>query len=85
MLLDASASTRRTQLYLEDPLYRFLKKEARKYGSVAAVVRKLIEEKMATTEEHKEDPIFKLGKSPAKSGRKDISRHHDRYLYGAKK
>jgi len=49
------------------------------------VVRKLIEEKMTMVVEYKEDPIFKLGKRPAKSGRADISGHHDRYLYGAKK
>ena len=75
---------RRTRLYLEEPLYQFLKKEARKHGSIAAVVRKLIEEKMTMVVEYKEDPIFKLGKRPAKSGRADISGHHDRYLYGAK-
>lgn len=75
---------RRTQLYLEEPLYQFLKKEARKYGSIAAVVRRLIEEKMSAVE-YGEDPIFKLGKNPGASGLKDVSEHHDRYLYGAKK
>jgi len=81
----AEIKVRRTQLYLEEPLYQFLKKEARKYGSIAAVVRKLIEEKMITAGEYKEDPIFKLGKNPGASGLKDVSEQHDRYLYGVKK
>jgi hypothetical protein len=79
------AKVRRTQLYLEEPLYQFLKKEARKYGSIAAVVRRLIEEKMRVVGKYKEDPIFKLGKNPGASGLKDVSEHHDRYLYGVKK
>lgn len=76
---------RRTQLYLGEPLYQFLKKEARKYGSIAAVVRGLIEEKMRAVGEYGEDPIFRLGKNPNASGLKDVSEHHDKYLYGAKK
>ena len=76
---------RRTQLYLEEPLYQFLKKEARKSGSIAAVVRKLIEEKMSAVEKYDEDPIFQLGKNPGASGLNDVSERHDRYLYGAKK
>jgi hypothetical protein len=77
--------TRRTQLYLEESFYQFLKKEARKYGSIAAVVRRLIEEKMRMVGEYKEDPIFKLGENPGSSGFKDVSEYHDQYLYGAKK
>lgn len=31
-----------------------------------------------------DDPVFKLGKHPVKSGVSDAAKRHDKYLYGGK-
>lgn len=73
----------RTQLYLDDERYQFLKERAARYRiSMAEVVRKLIDKELE--EERKipdEDPIFRIGAESIDSGRGDGSVNHDAYIY----
>ncbi len=71
----------RVQLYLEPEQYQFLVREAKKEGSIAAVVRKLIDEAIRPGK-IKEDPIGKLAELAAEGGPEDLSEKHDRYIYG---
>lgn len=76
-------TSERIQLYLEPEQYRFLIKEAKKEGSVAAVVRKLIDERLKG--KLQDDPISKLAELAAEGGPEDLSEKHDRYIYGKEK
>jgi hypothetical protein len=71
----------RVQLYLEPEQYQFLVREAKKEGSIAAVVRKMIDERLKPGR-IKEDPIAGLAKLAAEGGPEDLSENHDRYIYG---
>ncbi|GEM_PF-3429875 len=71
----------RTQIYLEDKHYRFLKEKAQKEGmSFAQAVRLLIEKEMPKEKEWEKDPIWSLSRSGFRSGIKDGSRRHEDYL-----
>ncbi|HHW14047.1 MAG TPA: hypothetical protein GXX28_03820 [Firmicutes bacterium] len=76
----------RTQLYLDEAQYLFLKESAAKYNtSIAGVVRALIDKEMGGRElvdEH--DPLFRIATTPVTTGREDGSSDHDRYLYGSR-
>ncbi len=71
----------RTQIYLGDKHYRFLREKAEREGkSLAQVVRELIEKEMPSGEVWKKDPIWGLAESGFRSGIKDASRRHHEYL-----
>lgn len=74
----------RTQLYLDEAQYRFLKENAAKYKtSIAGVVRTLIDREMGSVESIDEsDPLFGIAQAAVRTGRADGSMAHDRYIYG---
>lgn len=71
----------RLQLYLEPEQYQFLVREAKREGSVAGVVRNLIDEKLRA-KKLADDPIGRLGSLAASGAPEDLSSRHDEYLYG---
>lgn len=72
----------RTQVYLEDRQYQYLRRRALEEGaSIAEVVRRLIDEKLAPQLPYEENPIFKLGAHGTTTGVTDGSVTHDEYLY----
>lgn len=77
----------RTQIYLEDAQYEFLKESARtQKKSIAQVIRDWVEEKRKkrTLKKYENDPFIKSFGS-FNSGRPDMARNFDDYLYGDKK
>ncbi len=74
----------RTQLYLDDGQYRWLKQQARQGGSIAAVVRELIE----NARSHRPDPArdslisYLLDEPPAEGSGSSTVRTLDEDLYG---
>jgi hypothetical protein len=80
-----SSMKHRTQLYLNDAQYRWLRQRAGKAGSIAAVVRELIDAERARLADPAADPLlrFLVEESPAR-GRVDTSvTTLDRDLYGS--
>jgi len=77
----------RTQLYLDEEQYRFLKEQSARYGiSMAGVVRSLIEREIEKGQEVPEDdPIFRLGGEDFATGRRNGSTNHDLYIYSQAK
>ena len=76
----------RTQLHLDDSQYHYLKDLARSEGkSIAQVIRDWIEQKRKKrmTKKYKKDSFFKL-RGIFSSGKPDMARHFDDYLYGGK-
>lgn len=73
----------RTQLYLDETQYLFLKESAAKYNtSIAGVVRTLIDKEMGVGEPIKDDdPLFHITSTAVETGRVDGSIDHDRYIY----
>jgi hypothetical protein len=53
-----TAMTHRTQLYLDDGQYRWLKQRASKGGSIAGVVRELIEAARSRRPDPAQDPLI---------------------------
>lgn len=76
----------RTQLYLNEAQYLFLKESAAKYNtSIAGVVRTLIDKEMGCTEQVDEnDSLFRIAATAVATGHKDGSTDHDRYIYQSK-
>ncbi len=77
----------RTQLYLEDSQYQYLKELARKEKkSIANIIREWIEEKRRarTATRYLKDPFFKA-RGLFSSGVPDMAERFDDYLYGDKK
>lgn len=75
----------RTQLYLDDGQYRWLKQRAGEAGSIAAVVRDLIDTERARGVDPARDPLlsYLVDEAPGK-GRKGTSVSSlDRDLYGS--
>ena len=74
----------RTQLYLDEEHYRFLKEQSARYRiSMAEVIRRLLDRELEKNEEIiEDDPIFRLGREGFATGRKNGSLNHDRYIYG---
>lgn len=74
----------RTQLYLDEEHYRFLKEQSVRYRiSMAEVVRRLLDRELEKNEEIiEDDPVFRLGREGFATGRKNGSLNHDRYIYG---
>lgn len=81
----------RTQLHLDDMEYQYLKDLARSEGkSIAQLIRDWIKEKRQQKEKKKatkkylKDPFFKMY-GLFSSGRSDMGKNFDDYLYGDKK
>ncbi len=76
----------RTQLYLEDAQYEYLKELTRiQKKSMARIIRDWIEEKRQARnlKNYLDDPLFKIC-GLFHSGRPDMAEHFDDYLYGGK-
>jgi len=74
----------RTQLYLDEAQHRWLRQRAGKSGSIAAVVRELIDAERARRPDPSGDPLLSyLVEEPAGQGREETSvATLDRDLYG---
>lgn len=73
----------RTQLYLDEGQYRWLKQQAGKSGSIAAVVRGLIDAARARRPDTSADPLlsYLVEEAPGR-GREGSVSTLDRDLYG---
>lgn len=74
----------RTQLYLDEGQYRWLKQRAGEAGSIAAVVRELIDAERARRLDPAEDPLLRylVSDAPAKGRKRTSVESLDRDLYG---
>ena len=74
----------RTQLYLDEDQYRWLKQRAAKGGSIAGVVRRLIDAERSRSANPDGDSFVRylLSESPADSGGRSSVETIDRDLYG---
>jgi hypothetical protein len=74
----------RTQLYLDEDQYRWLKQRAGRDGSIAGIVRDLIDAARARRPNPARDPLIRyLTEEPAPAGRAPSSVETlDRDLYG---
>lgn len=79
-----SSMRHRTQLYLDEGQYRWLKERAGKAGSIAAVVRELIDAERARLADPAVDPLlrFLVEESPGRGKEKTSVTTLDRDLYG---
>lgn len=79
-----AAMTHRTQLYLEDDQYRWLRRRAGVGGSIAGVVRKLIDDARSRQTPPAEDPMinYLLHAVPGDSGVHSTVQDLDRDIYG---
>jgi cytochrome P450 len=79
-----SGMTHRTQLYLEDDQYRWLRRRAGAKGSIAAVVRELIDAARSRRPSPAADPLidYLLDSAPADSGTLSSVESLDRDIYG---
>jgi len=80
-----SSMKHRTQLYLDDAQYRWLKQRAGGSGSIAAVVRELIEAERARLADPAGDPLlrFLVEEAPAKGRAGTSVTTLDRDIYGS--
>lgn len=74
----------RTQLYLDEGQYRWLKQRAGEAGSIAAVVRELIDAERTRRLDPTDDPLlrFLVSEAPARGKRQTSVESLDRDLYG---
>jgi hypothetical protein len=75
----------RTQLYLDEGQYRWLKQRAGAAGSIAAVVRDLIDAERARGVDVAADPLlsYLVEEAPGKGPKRTSVSSLDRDLYGA--
>ncbi|MBT9171256.1 MAG: hypothetical protein DDT18_01628 [Actinobacteria bacterium] len=78
-------TARRTQIYLTEEQYQYLREKAGDYGSVAGAIRSLIEEKMSAPRDYQKDPFYQWATAPATSGISDLGSNHDKYIYDEEK
>jgi len=80
-----SSMKHRTQLYLDDAQYRWLRQRAGKSGSIAAVVRELIDAERVRPADPAGDPLlsYLVGDAPARGREATSVSTLDRDLYGA--
>lgn len=80
-----SSMKHRTQLYLDESQYRWLQQRAGKAGSIAAVVRELIDAERARLADPAGDPLllFLVEESPGRGREKTSVSTLDRDLYGS--
>jgi hypothetical protein len=76
--------THRTQLYLDEGQYRWLKQRAGEAGSIAAVVRGLIDAERARGLDSGADPLlsYLVDEAPGKGRKKTSVGTLDRDIYG---
>lgn len=76
---------RRTQLYLEEDQYRWLKQKAGHAGSIAGVVRDLVDQARRTTVNPQDDELMRylLDEPAAKGKRRTSVVTVDEDLYGS--
>lgn len=76
--------THRTQLHLDDEQYRWLQQQARRRGSVAQVVRDLIDQARSGTAPDHQDPFIRylLEEPPAEGKVASTVTDLDTDLYG---
>jgi hypothetical protein len=76
--------THRTQLYLDEGQYRWLKQRAGEAGSIAAVVRELIDAERARGLDPDADPLlsYLVDEAPGKGRKKTSVSTLDRDIYG---
>lgn len=74
----------RTQLYLDDAQYRWLREQAGESGSIAAVVRELIDAERTRRLDPTGDPLLRylVEEAPARGREGTSVRSLDRDLYG---
>ena len=74
----------RTQLYLDPDQYRWLRQRAGRRGSIAAVVRELIDEARSRRPSATDDPLIRYlaEETPANAGAPSTVETLDRDLYG---
>jgi hypothetical protein len=80
-----SSMKHRTQLYLDEGQYRWLQQRAGKAGSIAAVVRELIDAERARLADAGGDPLlsFLADEAPARGSEGTSVTTLDRDLYGS--
>lgn len=72
----------RTQIYLTDTQYAYLRHQAEiKNHSMAEVVRNLIDERLKPEANYENNRLFTIGNDNFKMGRPDGSVQHDKYIY----
>lgn len=76
---------RRTQLYLDEDQYRWLKQQAGRRGSIASVVRKLVDSARSRSRNDARDPLVRLllDEEPGEGSRKTSVTTLDQDLYGS--
>jgi hypothetical protein len=79
-----SVMAHRTQLYLEDDQYRWLQRRAGASGSIAGVVRELIDAARSRRQAPAADPLidYLVEDAPADSGTPSTVESLDRDIYG---
>jgi len=79
-----SSMKHRTQLYLDEGQYRWLRQRAGKSGSIAAVVRELIDAERARLADPAGDPLlrFLVDEAPGRGREETSVTTLDRDLYG---
>jgi hypothetical protein len=79
-----SSMKHRTQLYLDEGQYRWLRQRAGKAGSIAAVVRELIDAERSRLADPAADPLlrFLVDEAPAQGRQGTSVTTLDRDLYG---
>lgn len=80
-----SSMKHRTQLYLDDGQYRWLRQRAGKAGSIAAVVRELIDAERSRLADPAADPLlrFLVDEKPGQGVERTSVTTLDRDLYGS--
>jgi hypothetical protein len=80
-----SSMKHRTQLYLDEGQYRWLRQRAGKAGSIAAVVRELIDAERARLADPAADPLlrFLVAESPGRGREETSVTTLDHDLYGS--
>lgn len=84
MLYSSMKQKHRTQLYLDEGQYRWLRQRAGKSGSIAAVVRELIDAERSRRADPAADPLlrFLVEDAPGRGREKSSVTTLDRDLYG---
>jgi hypothetical protein len=79
-----SVMSHRTQLYLEEDQYRWLRQRAGRQGSIAGVVRELIDAARSRRTDEARDPLIRylVEEPPADGSRPSTVGDLDRDLYG---
>jgi hypothetical protein len=74
----------RTQLYLDDGQYRWLKQQAQREGSIAGVVRDLIDTARSRRPSLARDPLIRylIDEPPAEGSHSSTVKTLDEDLYG---